>query len=486
MRPVKLLLALACCVPVLPAASHTSVETRKTQDVTYDALVATPLVWQYTSVRFKATWIGITGLFDPLGSHFKSQRYINVAVWDDRAELWIPGVRGKPLTGLYMSKDAAGAETLPTIQRYQTVEIEGVIFDAADGQPRLEIKALHVVPKSGAFSDASIARIEQAIAFAGQGANDLAEQDFAAAAATDLPVAGRIGVGELRARNLMASSHWAEATAILKPIIALADADPRATLATRAQLYADLARSLSEAAGDDTAKHTEAVAAAKRAVDLDPTQSEAYAVLGVSLAGLGQYDEAGLQSDRAVRMRPNDAAVRLALGRILDLQGRHDEAIDALKRAIDLTPKDARAHRAIAAAYLNRGKKGQTADLATALRETEITLRLANQDAEAVSLSAQVMEAARAANVQLQLPSGKTVPTPEQILERYKAALAIDPNNAAAKAALQPVLDAEKAKADAEKAAEQLKAKIEADKAAADNAKAEADKPKAETAAPAH
>jgi tetratricopeptide (TPR) repeat protein len=466
-RSAKLLLALACCVPVLPAASHTAVETRKTQDVTCAALVDSPLAWQYTMVRFHATWIGVTGLFDPLGSHFHSERYINVAVWPDRADLWVPGVRAKPLALLYMSKDIAGAELVAKLNMYQTVEIEGVVFDAVNGQPRLEIKALREVPKRGAFTDASIARIEQAIALSGQNARDLAEQDFAAAMATDLPAAARVGVGEMRARNLMESARWAEATALLRSILPAADADPLRAPASRASLHAALARAISEGTSDDQAAFTEAVAEAERAISLDPTQSEAYAVLGVSLAGLGRFDEAGLQSDRAVRMRPNDAAVRLALGRILDQQGRHDEAIEALKRAIDLTPKDARAHRAIAAAYLNRGKKGQTADLAIALRETEITLRLAAQDADAIGISAQVLEAALAAGVELQLPTGKAIPSKAQVEERYKAALAIDPKNGPANAYFKPIWEAEaKAKAEAEakaKAEAEAKAQAEAE-----------------------
>lgn len=477
MRPVKLLLALACCVPVLPAASHTAVETRKTQDVTCAALLGSPLAWQYSTVRFQATWIGVTGLFDPLGSHFHSERYINVAVWPDRADLWVPAIRAKPLALLYMSKDVAGAELIANLRTYQTVEIEGVVFDAVDGQPRLEIKALREVPKRGTFSEASIAHIEQAIALSGQNARDLAEQDFAQAMATDLPVTARIGVGEMRARNLMEAARWAEATAVLRGILPAADADSLRTPASRSALHAALARSISEGAGDDQAAFTEAVTEAKLAIDLDPTQSEAYAVLGVSLAGLGRFDEAGLQSDRAVRMRPNDAAVRLALGRILDQQGRHDEAVEALKRAIDLTPKDARAHRAIAAAYLNRGKKGQTADLAIALRECEITLRLAAQDADAIGIAGQVLEAALAAGVELQLPTGKAVPSKAQIEERYKAALAIDPKNGPANAYFKPIWEAEaKAKAEAE-----AKAKAEAEAAAAAAAKAEADaKAKAE------
>ncbi len=52
MRPVKLLLALACCVPVLPAATDTAIETRQTQVITYAKLMELPLCWQSAPIRF--------------------------------------------------------------------------------------------------------------------------------------------------------------------------------------------------------------------------------------------------------------------------------------------------------------------------------------------------------------------------------------------------------------------------------------------------
>jgi len=274
----------------------------------------------------------------------------------------------------------------------------------------------------------------------------------------------------------MASNRWDDASVILRSVLPIAEKDPLVPPAALASMHSALARCISESAGSDQAKHTEGVAAAEKAVAIDPNLSEAYAVLGVSLAGLGRFDEARMQCDRAVRMRPDDAAVRLALGRILDQQGRHDEAIEALKRAIDLTPKDARVHRAIAAAYLNRGKQGNPADLPIALKECDITLRLNPQDAEAHILAAQVLETAIVGAVEMPLADGKAVPTRAQVNERYKAALAIDPNQATAKAAIQTQLDAEaKAKADAEaKAMAVAEAKTKADAEAKAMADAEA------------
>ncbi len=471
MRPVKLLLAIACCMPALPAATSQAIETRKVQSVTIEQMLATPGTFQSITVRFPAIWIGVSNVYDSQRSHFHPQRYVNFSVWDERANLWEPAVRAKPLVSLYMSKDQPGADRPSQLKRYQAVEIEARIVAIMDGTPWFDVTAIRPLEKQGAFTEPAIAQLERAVAFAKDNARDLAEEHFAAALTADLPRSARVAVSELRAMSLMEAARWDEAAAIIREMLPLAEADPRQTQARTAGLHAALAFCLSEAAGTDAAKHTEAVAEAQKAVAIDPTLSRAYAVLGVSLAGLGRFDEARLQCDRAVRMRPDDAAVRLALGRILDQQGRHDEAIDALKRAIDLTPKDARVHRAIAAAFLNRGRAGDVADLPIAFKECDITLRLQAQDAEAHWLAGQVIEVATARAVELPLASGKAVPTRENAKERYQAALTIDANHAAAKASLQALDDAEAA----EKAAAAAKAQAEADAKAEAEAKAKAE-----------
>jgi tetratricopeptide (TPR) repeat protein len=468
-RPVSsLILALAMCSPM--AASDATMETQRTQDVALARVLETPGAYVAVTVRFRAAFIGVGNLYDYLHTKYHPQRYMNLLVWDERAPLWVPGARAKPLTSLYMSKSRPGLELTAKLAKYEVVEIEARVDNVIDGAPWMEVLSVVPVAKTGRFSDAAIAQLEQAVAFADQNARDLAEEHFAAALASDLPAPGRIAAAELRTRNLMAAGRWGDAAAVLRETMPAATADRGLSTATLAQLRGALARCISETAGSDQAAFAAAETEARAAIALDPNLSEAYAVLGICLAGLGRFDEARVQCDRAVRMRPQDATVRLYLGRILDQQGRSDEAIDALKKAIDLTPKDARIHRAIASAYLHRGQPG---DLPVAFKECDITLRLNPQDADAHWLAGQVIEAAVTAKVELPLPTGKAVPTIEQAKDRYRAALAIDPENTNAKGALQVFIDAEnKAKAEAEA---KLKAEAEAKAAAEAEAKAKAD-----------
>ena len=101
-----------------------------------------------------------------------------------------------------------------------------------------------------------------------------------------------------------------------------------------------------------------AVTHARTAVRLDPALGGAYAVLGISLGGLEQFEEAKRQCQRAIRLQPENAEVRWYLGRILDMQGLYTEAIATLKEAIDLEPKDYRLHKAIALTYFHRAQEG--------------------------------------------------------------------------------------------------------------------------------
>ena len=181
MRPVKLLLALACCMPALPAATSQAVETRKVQSVTIEQMLATPGTFQSITVRFPAIWIGVSNVYDSQRSHFHPQRYVNFAVWDERANLWDPAARAKPLVSLYMSKDQPGADRPSLLKRYQMVEIEARIVAIMDGVPWFDVQAIRPLEKQGAFTDSAIAQLERAIAFAREDARDLAEEHSAAA-----------------------------------------------------------------------------------------------------------------------------------------------------------------------------------------------------------------------------------------------------------------------------------------------------------------
>jgi tetratricopeptide (TPR) repeat protein len=426
-------LPLLLLVPALAhAASISPIEARSQfAPVGLHDLMAHPDSFIFQRIRTRAVFVERGDLFNRHVSHFQPGRYQNLILWSDRAPLWEPEVRGKPLMTAYVHTQSESNAVLGKLARYQAVDITARVLAATDGEPWIEIIEMTPVAGTGAFTDQSVYQVQQAITLAKEGAYDLADDHFTAALATDLPAFARTSVTQQRAEALVLAGRYADALAVIGEADRLAAADPGTDDVQRAAILSTWAKVLIETAQGEQRlpRLQDAVARATTAVTLDPSRGEPYAVLGIALAGLDRFDEARRQCDKAVRLRPQDAEVRWYLGRILDRQGKFDEAIDALKKAIDLTPKDHRMHKAIANAYANRGAAAGAeggADLFTAIREYDITLRLNPQDAEAHVLAGKAILVAAASKLEVPAGGDRRTASEELAMERFKAALAID------------------------------------------------------------
>ncbi len=432
-RPLggMLALVLAAAVPAFGA----DINDRQIDGVTpvkLEVIMANPQSLLNAEVKFRCTFASITDIFDLHQSYFRMERYAAFAVWNERSPLWIPEARADVITTLYVSKDRIAPTRNTKINKYSQIEVAGIVKEVVDGVPFIEVTGMRLLDTAGALTDAAIYHVEQAIVLTADGSRDLADEHFAKALATDLPLPARIAISVLRGRELIDAGKFDVAAQLLSGVVVQARSDLGLAPADRATLYALLAKAQSEFAerGGDASQRQLAVANARKALEFDPANGEAYAVLGICLAGLGQYDEARRNCDNAVRLLPADAEVRWYLGRILDQQGRGDDAIEALKKAIDLTPKDHRIHKAIASAYYHRGQRGGPAagqDLSTALREYDITLRLNPTDAEVVVLSGNVIEDAAKIGAEIQIGSARQPATTELALARYASALQLNP-----------------------------------------------------------
>ncbi len=436
-------LPLLLLVPALAhAASISPIEARSQfAPVGLHDLMAHPDSFIFQRIRTRAVFVERGDLFNRHVSHFQPGRYQNLILWGDRAPLWEPEVRGKPLMTAYVHTQSDANGVLGKLARYQAVDITARVLAATDGEPWIEIIEMTPVVGTGAFTDQSVYQVQQALTLAKEGAYDLADDHFAAALATDLPAFARTSVTQQRAEALVLAGRYADALTVIDAASRLAAADPATDDAQRAAILSTWAKVLIETAQGEfrLARLQEAVTRATEAVALDPAQGEPYAVLGIALAGLDRFDEARRQCDKAVRLRPQDAEVRWYLGRILDRQGKFDEAIDALKKAIDLTPKDHRMHKAIANAYANRGAAAGAeggADLFTAIREYDITLRLNPQDAEAHVLAGKAILVATSSKLEVPAGGDRRPASEELAMERFKAALAIDAKGIPANEAL--------------------------------------------------
>ena len=91
---------------------------------------------------------------------------------------------------------------------------------------------------------------------------------------------------------------------------------------------------------DPVAAHDESVAAADRALELNPNSSEVLGFVGCAFSDLG-YKERGLPLlERAMEMDASNAQARAAFGAALIVSGQLTPGIAALSEAVKLSPRD--------------------------------------------------------------------------------------------------------------------------------------------------
>jgi predicted O-linked N-acetylglucosamine transferase (SPINDLY family) len=92
----------------------------------------------------------------------------------------------------------------------------------------------------------------------------------------------------------------------------------------------------------------EAIVAYRQALRIDPKAAITHGSLGNALVVQGKLDEAVAAYRQAISIEPNVAKIHLALGSALARQFKLDEAVAAYRYAIDLEPNYAEAHRRLA------------------------------------------------------------------------------------------------------------------------------------------
>jgi tetratricopeptide (TPR) repeat protein len=100
----------------------------------------------------------------------------------------------------------------------------------------------------------------------------------------------------------------------------------------------------------------EAIAALRKATELDTKYSPSYTSLGLALRKKGRKREALAAFQKAVTLGPNDANAHYNRGLALYADGQLDEAIVAYQRAVALKPGYAKAHVNLGAAYHATGR----------------------------------------------------------------------------------------------------------------------------------
>jgi Flp pilus assembly protein TadD len=102
-----------------------------------------------------------------------------------------------------------------------------------------------------------------------------------------------------------------------------------------------------------------AEASFRRALALEPANSDALAQLGFILGERGQLAEAEQLLRRARALQPGHFYANYDLGRLLVKAGRYDEAIPVLQHAAELRPNNASVHYQLFLAFSRLKRKDE-------------------------------------------------------------------------------------------------------------------------------
>jgi len=161
-------------------------------------------------------------------------------------------------------------------------------------------------------------------------------------------------------------------------------------------------------AAHQAGRNAEAVQAITQAIALQGNNPNYFSHLGAAYAGLGQHDQAEAAFRQALALQPNDAQVHYNLAALCGLRGRTAEAMAGYRRSLQLNPQMAEAHFNLGnllrdAKQLDEAGSAYEAALAVRPRYTKAAINLAG-----IRVQQQRPQAAEAA---------------------LRHALALDPNN---------------------------------------------------------
>jgi serine/threonine protein kinase/tetratricopeptide (TPR) repeat protein len=105
----------------------------------------------------------------------------------------------------------------------------------------------------------------------------------------------------------------------------------------------------------------EAVAALRRALELEERHGWTHYMVGAILVRQGKTDESIPEFRRAIEVAPDYSPPYLGLGTLFALQGGADEAVPLLKKASELEPKSPAAHRLLGQLLFRQGQLDEAA-----------------------------------------------------------------------------------------------------------------------------
>ena len=194
---------------------------------------------------------------------------------------------------------------------------------------------------------------------------------------------------------------------------------------------------------DNLQEYDQAIACLRKAIELDPKYAVAHTNLGNAFGHKKKLDEAIAAYCKAIELDPKYALAHYGFGNTLYHQKKLDEAIAALSTTIELDPKYAPAHHGLGLAFKDQGKVREAVDAyRKAIELDPKNARAYNNLAVALSDLKQSDESIAALSKAIELDPkyalaydnlGKALNTQkkwDEAVAAYRKAIELDPKNA--------------------------------------------------------
>ena len=131
------------------------------------------------------------------------------------------------------------------------------------------------------------------------------------------------------------------------------------------------------------------LAAANKAISLDPSLAEAHVARGVALSNRGEVAEATASFERALAVDPNSFDAHLAFARFCVAQGDLERGVPLFERAVELNPDDWQSPMLVDSVLMALGRTKEAERYALlGIKRAEVALRLHPENSRPAQLGA--------------------------------------------------------------------------------------------------
>ncbi len=319
------------------------------EKVTLEKIKANPGFYLDRNVQFDVHYAKTGNFFRPFVSPFHEDGYVNFSVWPYGVDLWNKDVRADVSPLFYIDKSREKLiQKLDHLPMYLPLHVWASVRSRSDGMPWVEVKGFEII-KEVSLSDATLRHLEAGASQLRQKRYDLAAQMFDAAIAAQIPV-----FAESRTYALLGRAEYEQRlfrgarNALVNAIMRNQNVVANLVLLARTDLRID---------PEDGNFAQESKAAATRAIELEPTNPEAHAELGLALALLGDVRGGYQELDYAQKFAPRGQLPEANRNRamIAILEKNLELAKQELNQAVILRATDYTLHLELGDVHLAMG-----------------------------------------------------------------------------------------------------------------------------------